>query len=109
MILTIDMEVGYRREMRTYLDLNKERIRRDVALRLQILGYEVDQNVGIRTIQAIIRKIQSENNLVADGYIGKCTIPLLGYSDKEIKRMLKISTHNEKEISFEGFIYLLLS
>ena len=41
---------------KNYLDLKKDRIRRDVAFRLQMLGYDVDQNTGIETIQTIIKK-----------------------------------------------------
>lgn len=71
--------------MKTCLDLNKENIRRDIVFRLKLLGYEIDENAKDKTIQAIIRKIQHENNLIADGYIGKKTMPLLMYNDEEIK------------------------
>lgn len=94
---------------KNYLDLKKDRIRRDVAFRLQILGYDVDQNTGIETIQTIIKKIQLKNGLIADGYIGKNTMPLLGYSDECISKMLNFYVGNEKKISFDIFMHLFLS
>jgi hypothetical protein len=94
---------------KNYLDLNKEKIRRDVAFRLQILGYEVDQNTGIKTIQAIIKKIQLKNGLISDGRIGENTMQLLGYSNEYIRKMIKIPNGNEKKITFDGFIHLFLS
>lgn len=95
--------------MKSYLDLNKENIRRNVVFRLKLLGYDIDENVGVRTIQAIIRKIQHENNLIADGYIGKNTMPLLRYNNEEIKKMLRIPDNNKKKCIFDSFIHLLLS
>lgn len=94
---------------KNYLDLNKEKIRRDIAFRLQMLGYEVDQNAAVKTIQVIIKKIQLKNGLIADGYIGKNTMSLLGHSDEYIRKMLNFYVGNEKKISFDGFIHLFLS
>lgn len=94
---------------KNYLDLNKESIRRNVVFKLMIMGYDIEENVGIKTIQAIIKKIQLENGLIHDGLIGKNTMSLLGYSEEEIKKMLKIPDISNKKSVFDIFIHLLLS
>ena len=73
-----------------YLDLNKKHIRQSVIFKLRLLGYQIDDDISIRRIQDIVMKIQIDNGLIVDGYIGVRTMPLLGYSTKEIKKMLKI-------------------
>lgn len=93
---------------RNYLDLNKKSIRRNVIFKLKILGYDIEENVGIRTIQSIIEKIQLENGLIPDGLIGRNTMPLLGYNQEEIKKMLKIPDSSNKKSVFDIFIHLLL-
>ena len=93
---------------RNYLDLNKKSIRRNVIFKLKILGYDIEENVGIRTIQSIIEKIQLENGLISDGLIGRNTMPLLGYNQEEIKKMLKIPDSSNKKSVFDIFIHLLL-
>ena len=75
--------------MTDHLNLNKEKVRRDVVFRLMIMGYDIEENVGVNTIKAIIKTIQKENKLAPDGLIGKRTMPLLGYNREEIARMLK--------------------
>lgn len=75
--------------MSGYLDLNKNKIKNSVISKLKILGYKVDDDISIRKIQEIIKAIQRDNGLMIDGCIGRRTMPLLGYSDKEIRKMLK--------------------
>lgn len=94
---------------RNYLDLNEESIRRDVVFKLMILGYDIEENVGTETIRAIVRKIQFDNGLIPDGFIGKNTMPLLGYNEEEIKKMLKIPDNTDKKSVLDIFIHLLLS
>lgn len=75
--------------MSDHLNLNKEIIRRDVAFRLRVMGYDLPENIGVNTIRKIIKIIQKENGLVPDGLIGKRTMPLLDYNKEDIARMLK--------------------
>jgi uncharacterized protein YeeX (DUF496 family) len=75
-----------------YLDLNKKHIRQSVIYRLRLLGYQIDDGISIRRIQEIVMMVQRDNGLMMDGYIGVRTMHLLGYSAKEIKKMLKISS-----------------
>lgn len=94
---------------RNYLNLSKESIRRNVVFKLIALGYDIEENVGTETIRAIVRKIQFDNGLIPDGLIGKNTMPLLGYNEEEIKKMLKIPDNTDKKSVLDIFIYLLLS
>ena len=75
----------------SYLDLNKNNIRKSVISKLKALGYKIDDGANIRDIQNIIKTIQRGNGLMIDGCIGRRTMPLLGYSTQEISKMLKIS------------------
>lgn len=92
--------------MSSYLDLNKDKIKKSVISKIQTLGYEVDDNTSIRKIQEIIKAIQRDNNLMIDGCIGRRTMPLLGYSDKEIRKMLKLPK-NMNDSSYEYPHWLL--
>ena len=76
--------------MSSYLNLNKDKIKKSVVSKLIILGYKVDENTSIRSIQEIVKAIQRDNGLMIDGCIGRRTMPLLGYSGDEIRKMLKL-------------------
>lgn len=80
--------------MSSYLDLNKDKIKNSVISKLKILGYKVDNDISIRKIQEIIKAIQRDNGLMIDGCIGRRTMPLLGYSNEEIRKMLKLPKYN---------------
>ena len=75
--------------MSNHLDLNKTEIKNNVISKLQLLGFEVNENTPIWEIRLIIQVIQINGGLMADGFIGKETMPLLGYRSKDIKKMLK--------------------
>ena len=92
-----------------YLDLNKRSVRESVVSKLQALGYTVSADSSttlIFKIQNIIKEIQRNNGLMIDGVIGVRTMPVLGYSLEETKKMLKI--HSYKNISFYDYHILLL-
>lgn len=76
--------------MSNYLDLNKKKIKESVVSKLNMLGYQVNIDTPIRKIQEIVKVIQRDNGLMIDGCIGRRTMPLLGYSCNEIRKMLKI-------------------
>ena len=76
--------------MSSYLNLNKDKIKKSVVSKLITLGYKVDENTSIRNIQEIVKIIQRDNGLMIDGCIGRRTMPLLGYSGDEIRKMLKL-------------------
>lgn len=92
--------------MSSYLDLNKNKIKKSVVSKLIALGYKVDDDTPIRKIQEIIKVIQRDNNLMIDGCIGRRTMSLLGYSDKEIRKMLKL--HKNMNDSSYNYPYWLL-
>lgn len=73
----------------SYLNLDKEKYRIDVIRRLRTLGYNVRENACSREIRVFVRDIQKKNGLLADGFIGIKTMPLLGYSGEEIGMMLE--------------------
>lgn len=75
--------------MSSHLDLNKTEIKNSIIFKLQLLGFEVNEDTPIWKIKSIIRRIQKDCELMVDGLIGKETMSLLGYSDEEIKKMLK--------------------
>ena len=77
--------------MSTILNLNQKQIKKSVVSKLKALGYEVDDDTPIRQIRQIIKVIQYKNKVMADGIIGKQTMPLLGYSSDEMRKMLKLS------------------
>lgn len=90
-----------------YLDLNKDKIKNSVISRLQILGYEVNDDTSVRKIQEIIKVIQRDNGLMIDGCIGRRTMPLLGYSNDEIRKMLKLPK-NMNYSSYDDYPHWLL-
>lgn len=83
-----------------YLDLNKKENRESVAFRLMMMGYDITENAGIYTIQAIIRKIQHENGLVVDGLIREDTMRLLMYSDDFILKEVKMFDYIKTKIQY---------
>lgn len=92
--------------MSSYLNLNKDKIKKSVVSKLIILGYKVDENTSIRSIQEIVKIIQRDNGLMIDGYIGRRTMPLLGYSGDEIRKMLKLPK-NINDSSYDYQTWLL--
>ena len=76
--------------MYSYLDLNKDKIKKSVVSKLNMLGYKVSDDTPIRIVQEIVKAIQRDNGLMIDGLIGRKTMPLIGYSSEEIRRMLKL-------------------
>ena len=89
--------------MSSYLDLNKDKIKKSVISKLQALGYRVDNDISVRKIQEIIKMIQRDNGLMIDGYIGIKTMPLLGYSYDEIRKMLKIPKYRNNSNYYYPF------
>ena len=81
--------------MSSYLDLNKDKIKKSVVSKLITLGYKVDENTSIRNIQEIVKIIQRDNGLMIDGCIGRRTMPLLGYSRDEIRKMLRLPKNTD--------------
>ena len=77
--------------MSNYLNLNKDKIKKNVVCKLSALGYKVDEETSVKDIQKIVKIIQRDNGLMIDGYIGRRTMPLLGYSGEEIRKMFKLS------------------
>lgn len=75
--------------MSSYLNLNKDEIKKSVVCKLIALGYKVDEETSVRDIQEIVKIIQRDNGLMIDGCIGRRTMPLLGYGEYEIRKMLK--------------------
>lgn len=92
--------------MSSYLNLNKDKIKKSVVSKLIILGYKVNENTSIRSIQEIVKIIQRDNGLMIDGYIGRRTMPLLGYSGDEIRKMLKLPK-NINDSSYDYQTWLL--
>lgn len=76
--------------MSSYLNLNKDKVKNSVVSKLNAIGYKVDENTPVRYIQEIVKAIQRDNGLMIDGCIGRRTMPLLGYSGDEIRKMLKL-------------------
>ena len=91
--------------MYTYLNLNKRKIKMNVISKLKLLGYKVDDNATIRDIQEIIKALQRDNGLMIDGYIGIRTMPLLGYSSDEIRKMLKLPKPRGYSPYYRPFIF----
>lgn len=89
-----------------YLDLNKDKIKKSVVSKLNAIGYEVNEGTSVRCIQEIIKTIQKDNRLMIDGCIGVNTMFVLGYSLKEINKMLKIRKHIDG-LSYDYPIWLL--
>lgn len=89
--------------MSGYLDLNKDKIKNSVISKLKILGYKVDNDISIRKIQEIIKAIQRDNGLMIDGCIGRRTMPLLGYSNDEIRKLLKIPKYKNNSNYYYPF------
>jgi len=93
--------------MYSCLDLSKDKIRKSVISKLKALGYEVYDGtpvwMTIRKIQEIIKVIQRCNGLMIDGCIGRRTMPLLGYSGDEIRKMLKLPEHNNTSSCYYPF------
>ena len=73
----------------TRLNLNKKRIRNSVISKLKELGYSISDNACHHEIITVVKKVQMENGLIVDGYIGEKTMRALGYSGAEICKMLK--------------------
>jgi peptidoglycan hydrolase-like protein with peptidoglycan-binding domain len=59
----------------------------------QALGITADGVFGPKTEQAVI-KFQSQNNLVADGVVGRKTLEVLGILDSSLDSVLAIKTSN---------------
>ena len=79
--------------MSNHLNLNKDNIKKSVVSKLKMLGYKVNNDTAIWRIKDIIIAIQRDNGLMVDGLIGVKTMPLLGYGNDEISKMLKMSKH----------------
>lgn len=77
--------------MSNYLNLNKDKIKKNVVCKLSALGYKVDEKTSVKDIQKIVKIIQRDNGLMIDGLIGIRTALLLGYSGEEIRKMFKLS------------------
>jgi murein L,D-transpeptidase YcbB/YkuD len=92
--------------MSSYLNLNKDKIKKSVVCKLSTLGYKVDEDTSVRDIQEIVKMIQRDNGLMIDGCIGRRTMPLLGYSGDEIRKMLKLPK-NTNGSSYDYPIWLL--
>lgn len=76
------------------LNLDKDEVKKSVILKLNTLGYNVNDDTSISRIKNIIMKIQRDSGLMIDGCIGVRTMSVLGYSWEEIKKMLKIRKRN---------------
>lgn len=92
--------------MSSYLNLYKDKIKKSVVSKLVTLGYEVNDDTSIRKIQEIVKIIQRDNGLMIDGCIGRRTMPLLGYSDEEIRKMLKIPKFTNGSSYYYPFWFL---
>ena len=89
-----------------YLNIDKKSVRKSVISKLRLLGYQIDDDISIRCIRDIVMKIQRDNDLIMDGCIGERTMLLLGYSLKEIKKMLKLSSCHSSYYYPQWLLYL---
>ena len=95
--------------MRTHLDLNNRLIRSDVIRRLRMMDFDIDYYDDVKLIRSAISILQFDNQLIPDGYIGRYTMPLLGYSEDDIKRMLDIPDENAKYFTIWDCLHTLFS
>lgn len=90
--------------MSSYLNLNKDKIKKSVVCKLSALGYKVDEDTPVRYIQEIVKIIQRDNGLMIDGCIGRRTMPLLGYSGDEIRKMLKLHKNTNSSYCYPTWL-----
>ena len=94
--------------MSSYLDLNKKNIKKSVVSKLNLMGYKVNEDTKNNIIQNIIKSIQKDHRLMIDGYIGVQTMPILGYTNNEIRKLLKLPKYRGNS-SYEFPLWLLFN